>query len=382
MNAQSTLARGAASGPELRAAKLPAGFFRVAFEEARDAMVALGDDRRILDANAAACALFEQSRDRLGGRKMNELVLGESEGEGEIARADGSRCFVSMVTRPSVLPGVHLTILRDETERRWLEAHLLRADRLSTLGMLAAGVAHEINNPLTYAMTNLRLLARRVPDLAAEVHGAAEQARTDGSERADVLEAIAAALEQRTRMVLTASEGMDRVNTIVRDLRVSSRDGGGADERVDLRAVLESSINIGQGEIRHRARVVRNYGDTPVVYGSTSRLGQVFLNLLVNAAHAIPKERDEPGEIVVRIGTHDDGRAVVEIRDDGAGIEPALLPRVFDPFVTTKAPGVGTGLGLYIARSIVRDAGGDIVAESVLGAGTTLRVLLPPRTAP
>ena len=111
--------------------------------------------------------------------------------------------------------------------------------------------------------------------------------------------------------------------------------------------------------------------------GNASRLGQVFLNLLVNAAQAIPRDRPAPGEIVVSTRTHADGRAVVEIRDDGEGAPPDLLPRLFDPFFTTKTPDEGTGLGLYIARTIVHDAGGDIEAESTPGAGTTVRVLLP-----
>ena len=146
MNAQSSLARGNALGPELRAPKLPAGFFRVAFEEARDAMVAVGDDRRILDANVAACELIEQSRDRLCGRRLNDFSIDVDEGEVELTRADGSRRVLAVVTRSSVLPGVNLTILRDESERHRLKAHLLRADRL-TLGCWPRGRARDQQPP-------------------------------------------------------------------------------------------------------------------------------------------------------------------------------------------------------------------------------------------
>jgi two-component system NtrC family sensor kinase len=382
-----------AAGPDLRAAKLPAGFFRAAFEESRDAMVVFADDRRILDANAAACHLFEESRDRLTGRKLTDLALnfeddgtspasperGRKVGMVDIACADGSQRRASVVVRPHVEPGVSLAILRDETERHRFQAHLLRADRLSTFGMLAAGVAHEINNPLTYALTNLRMLTRRMPELVSELRAAAEHAANQGGRGAELLAAVAGAIEQSGKMAETAAEGMDRVITIVRDLRVSSRDDGDACERIDLRQVLESSINIGHAEIRQRARVTRSYGDAPVIYGSASRLGQVFLNLLVNAAQAIPAERDKAGEIVVATRADADGRAVVEIKDDGQGIDPSMLPRIFEPFVTTKVAGEGTGLGLYIARTIVRDAGGAIEAESTVGQGTLIRVVLPPR---
>ncbi len=277
--------------------------------------------------------------------------------EVEVFRKDGSRLplelAVSQVTyegRPAVV-----SFMRDITERRRAEASLVQTDRLATVGTLAAGVAHEINNPLAYVLLNLGFLER---ELAGLVAGDADRERV-------------------MQMVQAAREGTERVAVIVRDLRSVSRADGEGQRFVDVRRVVESALNIATNEIRRRARLVTALDDLPAVHGNEGRLGQVFLNLLLNAAHAIPAGRDQENEVRVDAWESAPGRVSVRVRDTGTGIAPELIPRIFDPFFTTKPPGLGTGLGLSICQNIVTSMGGTIDVDSAPGRGTTFTVTLP-----
>ena len=167
------------------------------------------------------------------------------------------------------------------------------------------------------------------------------------------------------------------MRTIVRDLKTFSRVDSADNADVDVRQVLESTLNLAATEIRHRARLVKQFGEVPPVRANESRLGQVFLNLLVNAAQAIPGGTPERHEIRVATRVGSGNRVVVEVADTGMGIAAKHLPRLFDPFFTTKEPGVGTGLGLSICHSLVAALGGEIHVESEPGKGSTFRVLLP-----
>jgi signal transduction histidine kinase len=244
-----------------------------------------------------------------------------------------------------------VSIFRDMTERNEMHARLLLADRMASVGMLAAGVAHEINNPLAYITTNLDFAIQKLPR------------DTQSLEIGDALR--------------EAREGARRVQQIVRDLKTFSRGQDDRCEPVDVRRVIEASINMAWNEIRHRARLVKDYGPVPMVEATEGRLGQVFLNLLVNAAQAIPAGQADLHEIRVCTRTAPDGRAVIEIRDSGAGIAPEVRGRLFEPFFTTKPPGIGTGLGLTICQRIVTSFGGEITVESEVGRGSTFRVTLP-----
>lgn len=250
--------------------------------------------------------------------------------------------------------------LRDAHER------LLIADRLAGIGTLAAGAAHEINNPLTYALLNVDHALRQMRVAAAE------GALLPAGDAEDALPALIRALEQ-------AQDGMQRVRAIARNLLTFSR--GAIDTRslVDVRAIVESSIQMAMHEIVHRARVVREFGDVPPVEANEAALGQVFINLLVNAAQAIP-EGGAPSQHTVRISTSTDANdcAVVEIEDTGVGIPPEVLPRIFDPFFTSKVAGTATGLGLSISHGTVTRFGGSIDVASTVGSGTCFRVVLPP----
>ena len=251
--------------------------------------------------------------------------------------------------------------VQDVTEQRSTEAQLVFHDRMVAVGTLAAGVAHEINNPLTAVCANLDLALAVLADPAGP------------AERAELVRELADRLRD-------AREGADRVRAIVRDLMVFSRGEELTRTPVDVTLVLESALRMAAHELRGRARVLRTYGDTPLVEANEARLGQVFLNLVRNAAHAIPDGAPERHQIRLASATDPRGRVVVSIADTGGGIAPELRSRIFVPFFTTKAVGEGTGLGLSICQRIVTDLGGEIAFTTEVGRGTEFRVTLPAST--
>jgi len=273
--------------------------------------------------------------------------------DGRSVTVEGKSVLLDYDGEPS-----HVVLANDVTERRELFARMAVADRMLSVGTLAAGVAHEINNPLAYVSANLQILASELPKI---LYGEGEARFTR-----DELESVLA----------DAQEGAQRVSAIVRDLRALARSEDDANTPVDVLHVLASSIKMTLNEIRHRARVVQSYAEVPPVIANASRLGQVFLNLLVNAAHAIEDGHTDTNEVRVRVHA-DDARVYVEIEDTGVGIPASVLPRIFDPFFTTKPAGVGVGLGLSICDRIVESFGGTIHVTSKLGFGSTFRVALP-----
>ena len=356
-------------------------------ERAHDVILFLGLDGRIVEANHAAEEAYGYTREELLKLNVRDLRYDATDVDRQFRialkegvvfetvhkRKDGTTFPVEVASRPSkVGDDVLLSVIRDMTERRAMQAKLLEADRLTTFGMIAAGLAHEINNPLAYVLTNHEVLSRELPRLAIkarEVHELAE----GGPD----LEAIAKGLAQCTSMLSVAMEGLERVRSIVRDLKTFSRADPVEEVLVDVHHVLDSAINVAQSELRHRARIVRSYGEVAPVRGSTSRLGQVFLNLVVNGAQAIPESRQGGGVVRITTSTASDGWACIAIADDGEGMSAETRRRLFEPFHTTK-PGQGTGLGLYITRSIVEAHGGTIEVDSTEGLGTTVYVKLPP----
>ncbi len=277
-----------------------------------------------------------------------------------LMRRDGSFAEIELVAMPIVFQGqpAQLMLGRDATERRTLEARLVMTDRLASLGTLAAGVAHEINNPLAYVTSNLELLTEELRVLAGQIPDSTT-------------------LREMGAMVSDARQGAERVTKIVVDLKAFSRAGREERGPVELRGVLEQAIKMTWNEIRHRARLTRDWKPVPLVDADEARLGQVFINLLLNAAQAIPEGHVDENAIDVSTSTDGEGRAVVEITDSGKGIPPALRSRIFDPFFTTKPVGVGTGLGLSICHGIVTSFGGEISVQPGPRRGTTFRVALP-----
>jgi signal transduction histidine kinase len=259
-------------------------------------------------------------------------------------------------------------------ERRRMQEELLISERMATVGVLAAGVGHEINNPLAASFGNLEFALEVLGALDREVRSAAPESivTAPGVWQALVSERLAE-LAVPLRDALSAA---DRVRVIVRDLRLFSRGREEEQRAVDVRALLDSTLRMAWNEIRHRARLVRDYGEVPPVWASEARLGQVFLNLVMNAVQAIPEGDSEGNEI--RVSTVDLGDQVaIEIRDSGAGIAADVLPRVFDAFFTTKPIGMGTGLGLTISHRLLSAMNGTITVDSQPGHGATFRVVLP-----
>jgi PAS domain S-box-containing protein len=233
-----------------------------------------------------------------------------------------------------------------------LQRKLIFAERMASIGTLAGGVAHEINNPLACVTVNIAMI---LEELEVAPHA-------DADLRA---------------MAVDVRDAAERIRRIVRGLKTFSRVDEERSAVLDLRAVLDIATDMTSHELRDRARVVKDYGDTPLVEADEARLGQVFINLLVNAAQALFEGNSDPHEIRIVTTTDGAGRAVVEIHDTGVGIEAALMHRIFDPFFTTKTVGTGTGLGLSICHTIVTGLGGEISATSEPGRGTTFRVVLP-----
>jgi two-component system, NtrC family, sensor kinase len=224
------------------------------------------------------------------------------------------------------------------------------------MGTLAAGVAHEINNPLTFVISNLSFLANELRTLSGELP--------------------VGRLAETEEVLREAAMGANKVRQIVADLKTFSRADDDVPTAVNLQNVIESAITIARAELRARARVVRDYVDVPPVEGSEGRLGQVFLNLLINAAQAIPPGQPDHHEIRIKLRVVQ-GHVIVEVRDTGAGIPPEMRSRIFDPFFTTKPVGEGTGLGLFVCQGIITRFGGEISVESEPGQGTTFRILFP-----
>jgi signal transduction histidine kinase len=262
-------------------------------------------------------------------------------------------------------------------ERRRIQEQLLISERMASMGTLAAGVAHEINNPLSVVVGNLHVIRQDLEVLFGSLSGqAGELPPTGPSPRPGPpqLDAVAVALRESVR---DAEEAAERVRAIVRDLKVFSRPDNDLRSSVDVHKVLESSLRMARNELRQRAKIKLDFGAVPNVDGNEGRLGQVFLNLLVNAAHAVPEGRTRENEIAVRT-CFENGMVVVEISDTGSGIGPEVLPKIFDAFFTTKPIGIGTGLGLAICHRILTALNGRIEVKTQVDVGTTFRVLLAP----
>jgi PAS domain S-box-containing protein len=275
--------------------------------------------------------------------------------EQRLLRRDGASLVTEISSLPVEFEGEQcvLAIARDVTARKAIEAQLVMNDRLASLGRLAASVGHELNNPLAYVLGTVTLLRRELSCAALEP---------------DVLERCADFLR-------TIEEGSQRMRHIVHDLKTLARADAGAHVLIDVQQILDVCANMAEQEVSTRARLVKDYEGPSFVRAIEARLGQVFLNLLVNAAQAI-----EPGDAQgneVRIEVRNEGSMVViEISDTGIGLSPVHQDRIFEPFFTTKE-GVGTGLGLSISHGIVTGLGGTLTAHSRVDRGSTFRVVLP-----
>ncbi|MFZ3082189.1 ATP-binding protein [Rhodoferax ferrireducens] len=258
---------------------------------------------------------------------------------------------------------------------------LLQSERMASIGQLAAGVAHEINNPVGFVNSNLGSLQRYVTDMLRllSVYEKAEGALPGAAiqeinqVKADI--DVAFLREDVTNLLVESLDGLKRVTRIVQDLKDFSHVDESERQWADLEAGLESTLRVVWNELKYKAEVIKEFAGIPQVECFAFQLNQVFMNLLINASHAI----EGRGTIAVRTG-HDDTCVWVEVQDSGRGIKPEHLSRIFEPFFTTKPVGQGTGLGLSLAYGIVKKHDGRIEVKSELGQGTVFRVILPKKT--
>jgi two-component system NtrC family sensor kinase len=386
--------------------------FKATFEQAAVGLAHVGLDGRWLRTNARLCSILGYSAEELRGRTLQSLThpddraamddLAEKMLAGVIATYAMEKRYLSkgggfiwcnltmsLMRDPDGAPEYFIGVIEDITWRHRVEAErdallerehqarteaealvrrrsaeleatrgaLVVAERLATAGQLAAGVGHEINNPLAYVLANLTYSLEELGRLKSP------------TPEVDVAEV--------QRALVQAQLGAERIRDIVRDLRIFSRSAPEAMGPVDVQAALEFAIGMTAHQLRQRARLIRWYQPVPFVQANESRLGQAFLNLLLNAAQAIPEGASGDHEVRVTVRTGEEGWVVVEISDTGVGIATEHLPRIFEPFFTTKQVGEGSGLGLSVCHGIVTGLGGRIQVESQPGQGSTFRVLLP-----
>ena len=296
--------------------------------------------------------------ERVFQRVLETGELGSLDGPGQIEHNQvgwRSRRF-GPVQRDGQVVGI-VVVSRDLTEAKNAEMQLMVSDRMASLGTLAAGMAHEINNPLAAVMGNLEVMLENVK----------------GTSRKPV------SPEELLEMVEDTLTAARRIRFVIHDLKMFSRspDEGAGNVAVNVERVIDSALRMARNETRHRARVEVVYEHPRPVAANEARLGQVFLNLIVNAAQALPAGDIERNTIRISTFNGSPHRVVVKVSDTGPGIPPDIQQRIFAPFFTTKPVGIGTGLGLSICRRIVASMGGDIWFDSVPGRGTDFYVSLP-----
>jgi two-component system NtrC family sensor kinase len=268
-------------------------------------------------------------------------------------------------------------------ELKMVQSQVLQQEKMASIGQLAAGVAHEINNPMGFIISNLNTLKRYLERVSEymTVQTAAVQRCSEKCGNSNILAEIAETrkalkidyiTEDLDNLIKESLEGADRVKKIVQDLKNFSRVDESEFKAADINSGLESTINIVWNELKYKATLVKEYGDIPLTVCNPGQLNQVFMNLLVNAAHAIEKQ----GEIRVRTW-FERGLINITISDSGTGISEENQKRIFEPFFTTKEVGKGTGLGLSIAYDIIKKHNGMIKVDSEVGKGTTFKISIP-----
>ncbi len=357
--------------------------FRDLVDGLPDGAMVVGDGI-IRYANAKLGSLASSTREEIVGAVAESIVVDDELGalsahlseakareatpiELHLRRKDGRRIPIEVMSTPLLMGGEACTVsvVRDVTERKILSDQLLLSDRLASMGTLAATIAHDINNPIAVVGTNIDFTL----DELDELRQLTANDLLDGP-------ALAARVNEMRAALKDSRDAVQTVSAIVRELKTFSRVEDDASVTIDLRAIVESTLRIVHTQVRARGRLVTELTAVSPVQGVASRLGQVLLNLVVNAAQALPE--GAPADHRVTIRTYDENEdAVIEVADSGSGMSDEVRARIFEPFFTTKPVGVGTGLGLAICERIVTAMGGRIDVKSTLGEGSTFRVLLP-----
>lgn len=265
------------------------------------------------------------------------------------------------------------------------QEQLMQSEKLASIGQLAAGVAHEINNPIGYVFSNFETLGTYIGRMLTMFDSYQQAEASIGN--AEVLARLRAQrasidldflIDDIPVLMSESREGISRVRKIVQDLKDFSRvDANQEWQWANLHAGIDSTLNIVSNEVKYKADVVKEYGQIPDIECQPSHINQVIMNIVINGAHAITAER---GRITIRTGC-DDVNVWIDIADTGVGMPKEILTRIFDPFFTTKPIGSGTGLGLSLSYGIIQKHGGQIDVQSTPGSGTTFRITLPIRRA-
>ena len=307
-------------------------------------------------------------------RVNRALVVANDELEQRVAR------------RTQALTQASAALQREIDERKLLESQLVQSEKLASLGQLAAGIAHEVNNPIGFVASNLGALDSyfaRLQDML-KAYLDAEPAIGPATLQASLVKLrsemeLAYILDDIPLLISESKDGISRVGQIVRDLKDFSRVDSSQDwQWANLHQGIDSTLNIAASELKYKADLVKQYSVLPEVECLPSQINQVIMNLVVNAAHAMGTER---GTITVRTGCANDDKVWIEVADNGCGIPAQSLQKIFDPFYTTKPVGQGTGLGLSLSYGIIKRHCGEIHVHSEVGVGTTFRVELPVRQA-
>jgi PAS domain S-box-containing protein len=382
---------------------------RSLFEKSHDALMTLAPpDWRFTAANSTTLAMFgardekeflaraprdysprtqldgSVSADRAPVMIASALTAGSHFYEWTFQRLNGQEFPATVLLTRMEIDGhalLHATV-RDETEVKKLQAMLRQADRLTSMGTLAAGVAHEINNPLTYVLHNIESLSVDLPKLGSALNRSLRTLRSElGNETltellgpdAPMLEpALLSDMAERAREAL---DGTERIKTISKAIGTFSRVESTERFRVDLNYAIECATTMALTVIKFRAKLVVDYATLPPVWASEGKLSQVFLNLLINAAHAIDEGNVQHNRIEISTWARGDD-VFAEVKDTGRGISAADLERIFDPFFTTKGVGKGLGLGLSISYNIIKDFGGSLRVGKAAGGGAQFAIEL------
>jgi two-component system NtrC family sensor kinase len=351
-------------------------FLRNTLDAVPDPLFVVDRTHRWVAVNRAFCGFMGKSAQQLVGasyadfmphpeadtfgRQDEQVFTSGQASENEETVTSNTGVTRTLVTKKAVFTetsGQPLLVatIRDITDRKRLETQLRLADRMVSVGTLAAGVAHEINNPLAYVCSNLAYLSEQL---------------AEGTVPAE-------ALPELREVVSETQEGVSRVSAIVQDLKTFARSDENRFGPVDMHQVIEGALRLVRNDLHRRAKLERALAPVPPVRGNEGRLGQVVVNLLVNALQAFPTY--DPQSNLIRISTHAEGpdKVVLEVEDNGPGMAREVLARIFDPFFTTKPVGEGTGLGLAICHSIVQSMHGQIDVQSTVGRGTLFRLVFP-----
>ncbi|MEW5850015.1 MAG: ATP-binding protein [Myxococcota bacterium] len=354
------------------------GWLHRVLNVASDAIVLVDDVDRIRFVNTAASRLMGWSTGELQGRPLAEVLLSASavgwpdEAGGMVLGRDGKRIPVDTVTTPQFhdddTPAGRALVLRPTPDPASTHATVVK-ERMASLGTLTAGLAHEINNPLTYNLVNQSYAIQEVQDIL-------DALRTSPSATLSAAQ-VTSRLQEVLSSLQEAADGAERVRGLIRDLRTFARADTGRWARVELAAVVESALRLTHGEVKHKASLRQELGAAPVVMGNDGQLCQVVVNLIINAAQAMDQAGPDHNEITVTLGTAGEGHAVMAVHDTGSGIPTEVLPHVFERFFTTKPAGTGTGLGLTICQEIITAHRGTISVRNRKERGATVEVCLP-----